>query len=59
MNTRPLDPQFESDERVAVIAVHGVADQEPGDTARAIEALLVNAAPNGVEYENLQWRNGQ
>src|SRR5438034_1006507 len=34
----------ESRQGVAVIAVHGVADQRPGDTAKAIAQLLV-AAP--------------
>ncbi len=36
--------------RVAVIAVHGVADQEPGATARAVAELLVSSAPPGVRY---------
>ena len=36
--------------RVAVIAVHGVADQEPGATARALVDLLVSSAPAGVCY---------
>ena len=36
--------------RVAVIAVHGVADQQPGDTARAVVDLLVSSAPEGTCY---------
>ncbi len=36
--------------RVAVIAVHGVADQESGDTARAVVQLLVSSAPAGTCY---------
>lgn len=37
-------------ERVAVIAIHGVADQKPGETADAIAELLVAQAPNGSSY---------
>jgi len=36
--------------RVAVIAVHGVADQQPGETARAVTDLLVSSAPDGTCY---------
>ena len=36
--------------RVAVIAVHGVADQKPGDTADAVADLLVASAPEGSSY---------
>ena len=36
--------------RVAVIAVHGVADQRAGDTARSVVELLVASAPSGTEY---------
>ena len=36
--------------RVAVIAVHGVADQRPGETARAVVELLVSSAPDGTCY---------
>ncbi len=36
--------------RVAVIAVHGVADQQPGETARAVVELLVSSAPQGTSY---------
>ena len=36
--------------RVAVIAVHGVADQQPGETARAVVDLLVASSPDGVRY---------
>ena len=37
-------------QRVAVIAVHGVADQRPGRTARAVVELLVSSAPKGTCY---------
>ncbi|HEX7864091.1 MAG TPA: hypothetical protein VF555_04040 [Variovorax sp.] len=37
-------------ERVAVIAIHGVADQKSGDTARAIASLMVNADTPQVRY---------
>lgn len=37
-------------ERVAVIAIHGVADQKSGDTARAIASLMVNAGSAQVRY---------
>ncbi|MFL6699810.1 MAG: hypothetical protein ACJ8GJ_21785 [Vitreoscilla sp.] len=36
--------------RVAVIVVHGVADQQPGQTARAVVDLLVSSAPDGARY---------
>ena len=36
--------------RVAVIVVHGVADQQPGETARAVVDLLVSSAPDGACY---------
>ena len=36
--------------RVAVIAVHGVADQQPGTTSRALVDLLVASPPKGVAY---------
>lgn len=38
-----------ANERIAVIAVHGVADQRPGETARALADLLVSASP-AAEY---------
>jgi len=38
-----------ANERIAVIAVHGVADQRQGDTARALADLLIGAAPS-TEY---------
>ncbi|MEO7008938.1 MAG: hypothetical protein ABI156_07330, partial [Caldimonas sp.] len=47
-------PRLEQDpvdaHRVAVIVVHGVADQRAGDTARAVVDLLVGTAPAGVTY---------
>ena len=36
--------------RVAVVVVHGVADQQPGETARAVVDLLVASAPDGTCY---------
>lgn len=38
-----------ANERIAVIAVHGVADQRPGETARSLADLLVGASPS-AEY---------
>ena len=37
--------------RVAVIAVHGVADQKLGDTCQALAELLIAQTPNGFVYE--------
>jgi hypothetical protein len=37
--------------RVAVIAVHGVADQKLGETAQTLAELLIAQAPNGFVYE--------
>jgi hypothetical protein len=37
--------------RIAVVAIHGVADQKLGDTAQALADLLVAQAPNGSRYE--------
>ena len=39
--------------RVAVIVVHGVADQKPGDTATAVIELLVASAPSRTAYTAL------
>src|SRR5690242_12257840 len=39
--------------RVAVIAVHGVADQECGATARSVVELLVSSPPPGVRWEGI------
>jgi hypothetical protein len=36
--------------RVAVIVIHGVADQKAGDTARAIASLMVNAGAPRARY---------
>ena len=36
--------------RVAVIVVHGVADRQPGETARSVVDLLVASAPDGTCY---------
>src|ERR1700716_4134453 len=37
--------------RIAVIAVHGVADQKLGDTCQALAELLIAQTPNGFVYE--------
>ncbi|NML48262.1 hypothetical protein HHL11_31225 [Ramlibacter sp. G-1-2-2] len=37
-------------QRVAVVAIHGVADQRAGDTARAIAALLANVREGQARY---------
>ena len=37
--------------RVAVIAIHGVADQKQGDTCQALAELLIAQTPNGFVYE--------
>jgi hypothetical protein len=37
--------------RVAVIAVHGVADQKLGETGQTLAELLIARAPNGFVYE--------
>jgi hypothetical protein len=54
MSTSPPEP------RVAVIAVHGVANQAPGDSAEAIAALLLSRSDGEAKsktcYEPFQWR---
>ncbi len=42
-----------SAERVAVIVIHGVADQKPGETVRSVVDLLVASAPIGTAYETV------
>lgn len=42
--------QAADDATVAVIVVHGVADQQPGETARAFVELMVASAPSGARY---------
>lgn len=37
--------------RVAVIAVHGVADQKLGDTCQSLAELFIAQTPNGFVYE--------
>lgn len=44
----PADPA--PGERIAVIAIHGVADQKPGETARAIASLMVHAGGADARY---------
>jgi hypothetical protein len=36
--------------RIAVVTVHGVGDQEPGGTVRAIGDLLLNFIPGSYEW---------
>src|SRR4051812_17232940 len=38
-----MDPSSEQSPRIAVIAVHGVADQQPNETARAAADMLLRA----------------
>ena len=42
--------------RVAIIAVHGAADQKAGDTARAVAGLLMSSAPAGARYTSTSTR---
>ena len=44
------DEQARPTGRVAVIAVHGVADQLPGATAKTLAELLIAATPGDVAY---------
>ncbi|MEO8248590.1 MAG: hypothetical protein ABI589_04400 [Burkholderiales bacterium] len=46
------EPRGESSkaERVALLVVHGVADQKPGATPASVVDLLVSRAPQGVRY---------
>src|SRR5438045_3177971 len=37
--------------KVAVVAIHGVADQRAGDTARSIAALLCNVGEETARYK--------
>ena len=46
MEREPADPH-----RVAVVVVHGVADQVAGETARSVAELLVASAPTDTAYE--------
>lgn len=39
-----------SGRRIAVVAIHGVADQAPGATVQALADLLIAQAPNGCSY---------
>ncbi|MDH0867101.1 hypothetical protein [Mitsuaria sp. GD03876] len=53
MTDRTLEPgaaDAATEHRVAVVAVHGVADQAPGETVRALTALMTARAPAGVRY---------
>ena len=43
--------RFAKRRRVAVIAIHGVADQKLGGTCQALAELLIAQAPNGSVYE--------
>ena len=46
MQREPADPH-----RVAVVVVHGVADQVAGETARSVAELLVASPPPDTAYE--------
>ena len=52
MSSPTAQPQPRPDRplRVAVIAIHGVADQQAGDTARAVASLMVNAGGLQARY---------
>ena len=39
-------------DRVAVVAIHGVADQERGQTARAVASLLINSPIEEASYRD-------
>src|SRR5438874_11664595 len=49
-NDEARNPPKASTRRIAIIAVHGVADQKLGDTAQALADLLIAQAPNGHSY---------
>lgn len=49
---RPGTAAARRSERVAVVAIHGVADQKSGDTARAIASLMVNAGTSAARYSH-------
>lgn len=49
---RPGTAAARHSERVAVVAIHGVADQKSGDTARAIASLMVNAGTPSARYSH-------
>jgi len=42
-----------ADKKVAVVVVHGVADQQPSDSARQIADLLTHLCPFGT-YSTFQ-----
>ncbi|WP_431050355.1 hypothetical protein [Roseateles sp. L2-2] len=48
----PREDSAGSGPRVAVVAVHGVADQAPGATVHALAALLTVRPPEGVQYRD-------
>lgn len=50
MTTQGLTAGDPTPERVAVIAIHGVADQKPGATAREVASLLINAGHLQARY---------
>jgi hypothetical protein len=49
----PSEDDAQTLPRIAVIAVHGVADQAAGATARKVADLLVASAPAGAAYRGL------
>ena len=51
-NADGLEAPLAPGPRVAVVAVHGVADQAPGATVHALAALLTARPPGGVHYRD-------
>jgi hypothetical protein len=49
----PSDDDNQASSRIAVIAVHGVAEQAAGATARKVADLLVASAPAGAAYRGV------
>lgn len=48
----PREDSADAGPRVAVVAVHGVADQAPGATVHALAALLTARPPQDVHYRD-------
>src|SRR5690606_16592058 len=45
-----LQPPGQEDERVAVVVVHGIADQQPGQTVRELARLLCHGSDGPPRY---------
>jgi hypothetical protein len=57
MSSTPLNPATQEDDPVArrtggvaVVVIHGVADQRPGETLKSVVELMTAASPPGVRY---------